>query len=273
MKILLRLLPLLLALAAGCSGPRKAADTAPGADATTLAARIGSHRQSSDNLTARLRLELSQGERRLSCGGTLRMRRDDVVQMVLTVLGFEVGRIEFSPADVLLIDKIHSQYVRASYSDLDFLRRTGLDFYSLQALFRNELFVPGSRSAEGQAGRFRVSAEGDHTRLSLTDTPALQYDFLVATAGALIDRVTAQSRAGAEDGRLTWEYADFQSVGGQPFPATMTARFAGQGHELGLRISLSRLGTGSDWKAHTTPKTSYTRRSAADILRALTQMP
>lgn len=273
MKTLLRLFPALLAvcLLAACSGSREAA--APSSVAVSQMARnVEKNRLASDNLTARLKLELSQGGKSVSCGGTLRMRRGDVVQMVLTFLGFEVGRIEFSPSDVLLIDKVHGQYVRAAYADVSFLRDAGLDFHALEALFWNELFVPGSPTVSGQLDRFRASESGSHTLLRLTDTPVLQYEFLVSTATALIENVEAQSRSGAAAGALVWRYSDFQKVGDGRFPASMSAVFKGKGREMGLSLSLSRLGTSADWRAHTEPKDSYKRRNAEDILRALIQM-
>ena len=39
---------------------------------------------------------------------------------------------------------MHKQYVKATYNDLAFLKNNGLNFYSLQALFWNELFLPGN---------------------------------------------------------------------------------------------------------------------------------
>lgn len=263
---------LTIGLLAACSGSREAVVSRPAAAADEMARSVQKNRLATDNLTARLSLELSQGGKSVSCGGTLRMRRGEVVQMVLTFIGFEVGRIEFSPTDVLLIDKVHGQYVRASYADVSFLRTAGLDFKALEALFWNELFVPGASSAEIAPDRFRAGTSGSHTLLELTDTPVLQYDFLVATATALIERVTAQSRSDASAGALTWVYEDFQKVADGRFPTTMKATFKGQGRELGLNLSLSRLGTSADWQAHTAPKDSYKRRNADDILRALIQM-
>ncbi|MCH5181729.1 MAG: DUF4292 domain-containing protein [Prevotellaceae bacterium] len=266
------LLTLIVVLLSACSGSREAAVSRPEAAVSQTARSVAKNRLTTDNLTARLKLELSQGGKSVSCGGTLRMRRGEVVQIVLTFLGFEVGRIEFSPADVLLIDKVHGQYVRASYADVSFLRDAGLDFSALQALFWNELFIPGSQSAESRLDRFRVSTSGDHTLLQLTDTPGLQYEFLVSTATALIESVTASSRPGATPGSLAWNYSDFQKVAGGRFPAAMKAVFKGLDREVGLTLSLSRMSTSADWQAHTTPKDSYKRRNADDILRALIQM-
>lgn len=131
----------------------------------------------------------------VTLSGTLRVKRNDVVQLSLSLLGFEVGRMEFTPADVLIIDRVNKQYVRAPYSQVSFLRTAQLDFYALQSLFWNELFVPGQTSAAGSLQRFRAASAGSHTLLTLPDAPRLAYEFLTVTESGLIDRVTVQSRS------------------------------------------------------------------------------
>ena len=66
-------------------------------------------------------MDINLGQKDLSVNGTLRMKRNDVVQLSLTFLGMEVGRMEFTPSDVLIIDRFNKQYVRASYDEVSFL--------------------------------------------------------------------------------------------------------------------------------------------------------
>lgn len=97
-------------------------------------------------ITSRLRLELASGGRSASVGGTLRMKRDDVIQLSLTTFGIlEVARIEMTPDYFMLIDKMGRQYVKAAYGDVSFLREGGVDFSTIQAYFWDEqtAYVPG----------------------------------------------------------------------------------------------------------------------------------
>lgn len=59
-------------------------------------------------------------------------------------MGSEVGRLEFTPDYVLVIDRMHKEYLKGDYNQLDFLRDNGLNFYSLQALFWNQALPPGN---------------------------------------------------------------------------------------------------------------------------------
>lgn len=90
-------------------------------------------------ITSRLRLDLSSGSKSASVGGTLRMKKDDVIQLSLTTFGIlEVARIEMTPDYFMLIDKVGRQYVKASYSQVPFLRDADVDFYTIQAYFWDE---------------------------------------------------------------------------------------------------------------------------------------
>lgn len=100
---------------------------------------LDANQQKETSVTAKLRLDLSSGERSLSVGGMLRMKRNDVIQLSLVTFGIlEVARIEMTPDYFMLIDKVGRQYVKASYSQVPFLRDADVDFYTIQAYFWDE---------------------------------------------------------------------------------------------------------------------------------------
>lgn len=90
-------------------------------------------------ITSRVRMDLSSGGKSASLGGTLRMKRDDVIQLSIVTFGIlEVARIEMTPDYFMLIDKMGKQYVKAAYRDVSFLRSADVDFYTIQAYFWDE---------------------------------------------------------------------------------------------------------------------------------------
>lgn len=271
------MLATLLALAA-C---RSSQSATTGRDAATQAEmqaeayrnKVTANAQGANTLTARIKLNLNLDGRDLSAGGSLRMKRDDVVQLSVTFLGAEVARLEFSPKEVLLIDRFNKQFVRAAYEQVDFLRNAGLDFYAVQALFWNELFVPGEKTLtrDGLA-RFGVSAAGEHTLLSLTDAPKLEYHFLTLTKDAAIDRLTVKGKSTADSGQLTWRYEDFTTLNGKPFPTKMSVALTGMGRDGGFALTLSKLGNTDGWETHTQPSSKYKERDANALFRQLMGM-
>ena len=91
-----------------------------------------------------LLLRSTMGIKDITVPGILRMRKDEVIrlQLLIPILRSEVGRIEFAKDYVFFIDRIHKQYVKASYDEVGFLRDNGINFYSLQSLFWNQVFIP-----------------------------------------------------------------------------------------------------------------------------------
>ena len=246
---------------------------APAAEDTSMAYKrqVQANRQTLPAMTARLGVNLQYGVKNVSCNGHLRMKRGDVIQLSLTLplIGTEVGRLECTPAEVLIVDRINKQYVRATYGQVQFLDQAGLDFYALQALLWNELFVPGSSEVASHLGRFRSSASGSYTLLALTDAPRLEYDFLTQTSSARIERVNVRSKSAAEKGELVCKYADFAMVSGKPFPATVSLQIKDLGKDFGLNLSLSRINNSTDWEARTTLSAKYRQRTPEEILGQL----
>lgn len=264
------LLALLFALMACTAKQSVVADN--NNSSTAIVNRANAQKQSLPCLTARVGVEISQGQKNISCSGTLRMKRDEVVQLSLSLLGFEVGRLECTPTEVLLIDRVNKQYIRAPYSEVDFLQAAGLDFYALQALLRAELFVPGSRNTEEQASRFKTSDAGNHTMLSLTDAPELDYTFLLQQTTATISRFEATPKTASDNRAFVCRYNNYTSLNNRPVPGQIDMEVKGLEAPLQLSLSLSRYNNNDNWELHTTPKSSYkqltnTRQIIARLLQ------
>lgn len=224
---------------------------------------------SKQHLTAGVKVSIQGFGKDLSVNGTLRMKRDDVVRLSLRFLGMEIGVMEFTPQDVLLVDRYHKQYVRAAYSEVSFLRQADLDFYALQSLFWNELFVPGERQAKSNTHRFSVVNDHGCSTLTLDDTPQLNYTFVTHTDKALIEQVKVTGRKAGDKGEFCWTYADFAPFAGRKFPRSMEMSVTGTGRNMGLTLRLSSLNTDSNWNTRTSVSAKYTKRTVDEVLGGL----
>ena len=124
------------------------------------------------NITGSINFTIRMGEKKISVDGALRMRKDDVIRLQLyaPILGFEIGRLEFTPDYVLIIDRYHKQYIKADYNHVDFLQKQGINFYSLQALFWNQLLLPGAKQVkESDLKKFDadLAVEGNEVPVTL----------------------------------------------------------------------------------------------------------
>ena len=63
------------------------------------------------NIVADMNFQATIGEKSVSVPGTVRMRRDKVIrlQLFIPLIGSEIGRLEFTPDYVLVIDRLHKQ--------------------------------------------------------------------------------------------------------------------------------------------------------------------
>lgn len=111
--------------------------------------KVNSNASYQKNISASITFHVAQDNgKEISLPGQLRMRKDEVVRLSLQMplIGTEVGRLEFTKDYVLIVDRMHKQYVKASYDQVGFLHDNGITFYSLQALFWSRLLLPGKSS-------------------------------------------------------------------------------------------------------------------------------
>lgn len=251
-----------------------------GAAAEAFIQKAAAARIYAQNVTADMTFTLRLNGKEVSVPGTLRMRKGVVIRLQLTIplIGTEVGRIEFTPDHVLIIDRLHKQYVRESYANVDFLAENGINFVTLQSLFRNELFLPGS--TEQVRGKDITQFEADLTgatnegliSASKGDT---KYVWQANRASgqitkAQIDYRNAQRGAAS----LVWEYADFRALGVKMFPTRQTFTLGAGSAAKAITISLrmSDVGTDDKWDPTTTVSDRYQKVDARQVLEKLTAM-
>lgn len=238
-----------------------------------------------NNVVSNLSFTLNTGSKNITVPGTLRMRKDEVIrlQLLVPILRSEVGRIEFTKDYVLFIDRIHKQYVKASYNDVAFLRDNGINFYSLQALFWNQLFVPRQqRVGESSLTQFAAdltalqSPNKAIVPVTLKDG-RMTYKWLAESLSGLITQAEAKYVSPTHGAStLTWNYANFQNFGSKKFPMNheLVIETAATKAKKTLKATfeLDGLTDNADWEAFTTPSTKYQQVSVEEILGKLTSL-
>lgn len=245
---------------------------AQAAAALAYTQKVVSHKVNSQCISANAKVRITgMGGKDLSANGKLQMKRNQMVRISLRMLGFEVGVMEFTPTDVLVIDRFNKQYVRAAYNEVGFLRQAGLDFYSLQALFWNELFLPGQHQlTASDLKRFTLEQTQQTTVLVPTGTPRLTYRFITDAHTETLRRLQVLGKKATDKGEFAFNYDQFQQLGGKQFPTQLQLAVSGTGKDVSLGISLSSLKTNADFDTTGTKLSSkYTRRSAAEVLSKL----
>lgn len=222
-----------------------------------------------DALTAKMSLSLDWEGKKTKVSGALRIKKGEVIQMsIAPLLGIEVARAEISPEGVLVIDRMNKRYVQVSFGELETLAKAKLDFYTLQALFLNELFLPGKKELSlRDASAFAVELVGEDVLLDVRKTKRFSYRFVTQVANALLE----ESFIGLKNTSygVSWKYGDFRMLEDKAFPADMQVSFVGGKKPVNAAFSLSRLSTNSNWEAHTKLSNKYERIPLEDLLKQL----
>ena len=229
------------------------------------------------NIVGSMSFRLKAGNIDQSLPGSLHMRKDEVIrlQVFIPLIGTEVGRIEFTPEYVLVVDRIHKEYIKADYRNLAFLRENGLDFYSLQSLFWNQLLLPGTRTlSEKDLSKLTVTLDDValHVPISYTKDK-LSFYWKAERASSHIVATEVQYEGHSGVSKLLWSYGDFKTLGLKQFPASQSFSFitkvAGKQQQAVVSFSLSKLGTQSDWETKTTLSSKYRQVEASDVFDKL----
>ncbi len=232
----------------------------------------------SENIVGNASVKLSMGGQNIKLSGSLRMRRDKVVrlQLMLPIIGTEVGRLEFTPDYVLVLDRMNKQYIKMNYDEVEFLSKNNISFYSLQALFWNEL-VPtkNTRAALSSAADYSVALTDGSTYVPVTLVDGnLKYLWQANRSDyTLSSAVITYSSEAAGTSMLTWMYSNFAAVGKKKFPYTQEFSFTtminGVSRRAEVVIDLSDIKTSSDWDAETEISSKYKEVSVESIMSRL----
>ena len=182
--------------------------------------KVSDTRVYADNIVADISFNLKTGSRNITVPGSLHMRRDKVIrlQLFIPILGTEVGRLEFTPNEVLVVDRIHKEYFQADYTKLDFLKDNGLNFYSLQALFWNQLFLPGKqRVSESDLSKYSVNLGGMANNVPVSlNNGNMKFTWNADRNTGLINKAVVNYSSSAHgNSSLVWNYADFSCLSDQ----------------------------------------------------------
>lgn len=220
-------------------------------------------------LTSKVKFHIEMGNQEMTLTGNLKMKRDDVIRLQLMAFGFvEAARLEFTPDYVLIQDRINKQYIKAGYTDLAFLRNTGITFYTLQSLFWNELFQPGKRKLEGTDLAGFASEKSDDDIILTYSQGRLDYKWLADGATKKLDMCNIIYRGvQGNNMQLNWGYSDFRNIGKQSFPGQHEIKFTTPEREVKLDMKLNYIGSESEWETRTEVKSQYKQVSIDNMLR------
>ncbi len=255
-------------------------ETATAQSTFAFVERVNDKKVDAQDIVADLDFTASMGGKDVSVPGSLHMRKDQMIrlQLFMPLLRTEVGRLEFTPDYVLVVDRLHKQYVKENYNQIDFLKVNGLDFNALQALFWNQLYLPGTKSVESNISKFEANLSGSETTIPVSvKNGNLSLVWNVSRQTELISGVKA-TYTSAQHGTsvLTMKYDKFKAVGAKVFPAFEELSFQTSAtkklQRITMTLDMDDISTSSKWSTETTLSSKYKKIEATDIFSKLFSM-
>lgn len=228
-------------------------------------------------VTSKVRFSVDVGQQSVTLTGNLRMHRDDVIRLQLMAFGFvEAARIEFTRDYVLVMDRINKQYMKAYYGEIDFLRNSGLNFYSLQALFWGDVFMPNRiRVVDTDMKDFDVSL-GESDVVVSYDKKPMSYRWLIDKNNSRVSMANVSYDGTETETQLNWDYLEFQPLKNtldKMFPTetsvtlnSLNKKTKIRSKEVKMRIKLNYLNNESEWEPRTQISAKYREVSVDEIL-------
>ncbi len=241
-----------------------------GKKGNSVVARINSNRQTARGIRGKMNLTLRTGSSPLSASGTIKMKRDEIIQISITALGLlELGRMELTPEYLFIQDRYHKRYIKANWNDIPSLQSAGIDFTALQAFFWNELYVPGSRA---------LPTDDDYEHKSVSPKICLQPKLGQQVMEALFytndsKELVQQTSLVARNGKMRFDglCRSWTRLDGKQFPADMYMAFSVGDKGYTLELTFTRLQVDEAMGDITTSLSDgkYTRVELGEILKGL----
>jgi len=271
LKVAIMALPLMLA---SCGSKKKVVDEQKPAIVNTDQAefldKVIDNAQTTKFITSKVKFSVEVGNQDIALTGNLKMKRDDVIRLQLMAFGFvEAARIEFTKEYVLIMDRINKQYLKAPYRQIDFLRNSGLNFYTLQALFWNELFQPNHITLTAEdLKKYTTNTESEDAIISFEDGK-IDYSWLASQRTGIIKmaNILYKDRFNGNT-QLNWDYTNFEKMEdtNKQFPNDMNVVLTTPKKEVKLGIKLNYIGHDTDWETRTEVSNKYREVNIDDIL-------
>lgn len=220
-------------------------------------------------LSARLHVDLDLPGNNLSSRVDLKMVKDSAFQLsVQPFLGIEVFRVELSTDSIKIVDRMNKRYVADNYTNLKGQTPIEFNFYNLQALFTNQLFVPGQQMiAPKQYNRFKLAQDGALAEIKIKDAMGLLYTFVAEGQEKIVSTFISEP---SDQYSLKWLYSDFRLVGNQAFPMMMDVKvFDAGASKGGMTLHFSRMQTDVPLKLDFQIPSKYKRITLAQIIKSL----
>lgn len=222
------------------------------------------------SLSSRLNINITNGSKTLSSKATLRMVRDSSIQIsVQPLFGVEMFRFYIDPYQVVLLDRMNKRYVEESISSLKERYPVGFDFYTLQSMLTNSLFITGKNRVEHndyRMLRYTQASDLNYTITGKDHDSGIDYSFTVNGD----DRIVYTQLLHSENHlSLKWSYDEFAQMTESIFPHRMMVSITTQKRKLDSELRFSGIEINEPLSISISIPNGYRKVAIADIIKII----
>ena len=264
------LLLILLILLAGC-GSRRQVATVTGAARETSDFFSAWHERYPPlrTFTARTSMAIRMPGSEMKSRVDMKIIRDSALQLsVQPLAGMEMLRMEFSRDSVKMVDRFNRQYLAESYTILNETSPVALNFFDLQALLLNRIFVSGIKEiTPKQYNSFVMRHRDGLAELQTGSRSGTLYSF---TADAEEKLLVTNIAYIEKHYNLLCRYSDFRPENAALFPMQMDMEVSESGRKaLDLSISFSKIQRDAELSLSFPIPKNYKRVGLNELIKTL----
>ena len=220
--------------------------------------------------SAKLNISLSNAKHTLASKANLKIINDHMLQLsVQPLFGIEIFRFHIDNDTVVILDRMNKRYVKESIDELKNRYLLELDYYTLQSLFTNKLFLGGNKVlTPSDYSKFTyVKTSTNYYLKSINNDSYITYLFMVngddrITFSHLFHPINKYS--------LQWSYSDFTRLGTHIFPYKMRIEISSPKHKLDIDMNYSNIVLDEPMELSITIPKGYTQTNFSDIIKIIT---
>ena len=220
--------------------------------------------------TLRLSIKLGAKAKEMTVDTQLRIIKNEAIQLSLRMplIGSEMFRILITPEKIMIIDRINRQFISESMEDIQSQASFDFDFYSLEALLTNQLFIAGKRIVTPQDYvTFTIKEDEFFVQISKTDRQNINYLF----TSDYSNRIQKTQMTHEElESHLQVDYTDWGlTSNNKAFPMTMRLSLEIPKDSYRLNFALKEVNVNSEFSIDYNIPNRYKQITLQEVLRLI----
>jgi len=210
-------------------------------------------------------IEFAVGNSSRKSSAVYKVIKDSLLQVsVRPILGMEAFRITFTPDRVIIIDRLKKQYIDENYNNSSLKAHFDFNFYNLQAMLTNQLFIPGKKEIEkSDYQRFNVTPAMDVYMLQTKDKADISYNFAVDASDRIVSTTIYNKK---KNFNFEWTFHDFIKDERYIYPTVINSKIDAGKKRVNVSISYNKLDINKNLDVDTSIPSGYEKISISKMM-------